>query len=275
MLDVLKVIILGIVEGITEWLPVSSTGHLILVGDVLKPSMSDAFMEMFNVVIQLGAIMAVVVLYFHKLNPFSPRKTSKQKMLTWQMWIKVLIASVPAGIVGILFNDILDELFYKPFPVAVMLIVYGVLFIIVENRNVGRKPSVRRISELSVSMLIWIGIFQMLALIPGTSRSGATIVGALIIGVSREVAAEFTFFLAIPAMFGASLLKLVKFGFHFTGAEFGLLILGCLVSFGLSVVAIKFLMGYIKKHDFKIFGYYRIILGGIIIVVTLVQTFLA
>ena len=156
-----------------------------------------------------------------------------------------------------------------------MLIVYGVLFIIVENRNVGRKPSVRRISELSVSMLIWIGIFQMLALIPGTSRSGATIVGALIIGVSREVAAEFTFFLAIPAMFGASLLKLVKFGFHFTGAEFGLLILGCLVSFGLSVVAIKFLMGYIKKHDFKIFGYYRIILGGIIIVVTLVQTFLA
>ena len=275
MLDVLKVIILGIVEGITEWLPVSSTGHLILVGDVLKPSMSDAFMEMFNVVIQLGAIMAVVVLYSHKLSPFSPRKTSKQKMLTWQMWIKVLIASVPAGIVGLLFNDILDKLFYKPFPVAVMLIVYGVLFIIVENRNVGRKPSVRRISELSVSMLIWIGIFQMLALIPGTSRSGATIVGALIIGVSREVAAEFTFFLAIPAMFGASLLKLVKFGFHFTGAEFGLLILGCLVSFGLSVVAIKFLMGYIKKHDFKIFGYYRIILGGIIIVVTLVQTFLA
>ena len=192
MLDVLKVIILGIVEGITEWLPVSSTGHLILVGDVLKPSMSDAFMEMFNVVIQLGAIMAVVVLYFHKLNPFSPRKTSKQKMLTWQMWIKVLIASVPAGIVGLLFNDILDKLFYKPFPVAVMLIVYGVLFIIVENRNVGRKPSVRRISELSVSMLIWIGIFQMLALIPGTSRSGATIVGALIIGVSREVAAEFS-----------------------------------------------------------------------------------
>ena len=275
MLDVLKVIILGIVEGITEWLPVSSTGHLILVGDVLKPSMSDAFMEMFNVVFQLGAIRAVVVLYFHKLNPFSPRKTSKQKMLTWQMWIKVLIASVPAGIVGILFNDILDELFYKPFPVAVMLIVYGVLFIIVENRNAGRKPSVRRISELSVSMLIWIGVFQMLALIPGTSRSGATIVGALIIGVSREVAAEFTFFLAIPAMFGASLLKLVKFGFHFTGAEFGLLILGCLVSFGLSVVAIKFLMGYIKKHDFKIFGYYRIILGGIIVVVTLVQTFLA
>lgn len=275
MLDVIKVIILGIVEGITEWLPVSSTGHLILVGDVLKPGMSDAFMEMFNVVIQLGAIMAVVVLYFHKLNPFSPRKTQKQKMLTWQMWIKVLIASVPAGIAGLLFNDIMDELFYKPFPVAVMLILYGILFIIVENRNVHRKPSVRRISDLSVSMLVWIGVFQMLALIPGTSRSGATIVGALIIGVSREVAAEFTFFLAIPAMFGASLLKLIKFGFDFTGAELGLLLLGCLVSFGLSVIAIRFLMGYIKKHDFKIFGYYRIVLGGIIVVWTAVQMALA
>lgn len=275
MLDVLKVIILGIVEGITEWLPVSSTGHLILVGDVLKPSMSDAFMEMFNVVIQLGAIMAVVVLYFHKLNPFSPRKTSKQKMLTWQMWIKVLIASVPAGIVGVLFNDILDEIFYKPIPVAVMLIVYGILFIVVENHNAGKKPSVTRISQLSVQMLLWIGFFQMLALIPGTSRSGATIVGALLIGVSREVAAEFTFFLAIPAMFGASLLKLIKFGFHFTGAEFGLLMLGCIVSFGLSVIAIKFLMGYIKQHDFKVFGYYRIVLGGLIIVWTIIQTVIA
>lgn len=275
MLDVLKVIILGIVEGITEWLPVSSTGHLILVGDLLSPGMSDAFMEMFNVVIQLGAIMAVVVIYFHKLNPFSPRKTNKQKMLTWQMWIKVLIASIPAGVIGILFNDILDALFYKPFPVAIMLIVYGVLFIIVENKNARRRPSVNRISDLSVSMLLWIGFFQMLALIPGTSRSGATIVGALLIGVSREVAAEFTFFLAIPAMCGASLLKLIKFGFHFTGAEFGLLILGCVVSFGLSIVAIKFLMSYIKKNDFKIFGYYRIILGGIIVIVMLVKMIFA
>lgn len=275
MLDIIKVIILGIVEGITEWLPVSSTGHLILVGNVLKPSMSDAFMEMFDVVIQLGAIMAVVVLYFHKLNPFSPRKSRKQKMLTWQMWIKVLIASVPAGIVGVLFNDILDEIFYKPIPVAVMLIVYGILFIVVENHNAGKKPSVTRISQLSVQMLLWIGFFQMLALIPGTSRSGATIVGALLIGVSREVAAEFTFFLAIPAMFGASLLKLIKFGFHFTGAEFGLLMLGCIVSFGLSVIAIKFLMGYIKQHDFKVFGYYRIVLGGLIIVWTIIQTVIA
>ena len=274
MLDIIKVIILGIVEGITEWLPVSSTGHLILVGDVLKPSMSAGFMEMFNVVIQLGAIMAVVVLYFHKLNPFSPKKTGKQKMLTWQMWIKVVIASVPAGVIGILFNDILDELFYKPCPVAVMLILYGALFIIIENRNAHRKPSVNRISDLTVPMLLWIGFFQMLALIPGTSRSGATIVGALIIGVSREIAAEFTFFLAIPAMFGASLIKLIKFGFHFTGAEFGLLMLGCIVSFGLSIVAIRFLMGYIKKHDFKVFGWYRIALGGIIVIYTGVQILL-
>ena len=275
MLDVIKVIILGIVEGITEWLPISSTGHLILVGDILKPDLSDAFMEMFNVVIQLGAIMAVVVLYFHKLNPFSPRKTQKQKMLTWQMWIKVLIASVPAGIVGVLFNDYLDAVFYKPLPVAVMLIVYGVLFIVVENRNKHQRPKVTKISELSVQMLLWIGVFQMLALIPGTSRSGATIVGALMIGISRSTAAEFTFFLAIPAMFGASLLKLVNFGLSFTAKEAGLLALGCLVSFGLSVVAIKFLMGYIKQHDFKIFGYYRIALGAIIIIVSLVQLIIA
>ena len=292
MLDIIKVIILGIVEGITEWLPVSSTGHLILVDAFWKTSapevFTDSFTEMFDVVIQLGAILAVVtvffyklnpfsvvVLYFHKLNPFSPRKSHKQKMLTWQMWIKVLIASVPAGIVGVLFNDILDEIFYKPIPVAVMLIVYGILFIVVENHNAGKKPSVTRISQLSVQMLLWIGFFQMLALIPGTSRSGATIVGALLIGVSREVAAEFTFFLAIPAMFGASLLKLIKFGFHFTGAEFGLLMLGCIVSFGLSVIAIKFLMGYIKQHDFKVFGYYRIVLGGLIIVWTIIQTVIA
>ena len=275
LIEMLKVILLGIVEGITEWLPVSSTGHLILVGDLLKPSMSDAFMEMFNVVIQLGAIMAVVVIYFHKLNPFSPKKTEKQKLLTWQMWIKVLIASVPAGIVGILFDDILDKLFYKSVPIAVMLIVYGVLFIVVENRNKHTRPSVTKISELSIQMLLIIGVFQMLALIPGTSRSGATIVGALLIGVSREVAAEFTFFLAIPAMFGASFLKLIKFGFHFTGAEFGLLILGCVVSFGLPVIAIKFLMGYIKKHDFKVFGYYRIVLGGLILATSLITKVIA
>ncbi len=275
MLDILKVIILGMVEGITEWLPVSSTGHLILVGDLLKPTMSDAFMEMFNVVIQLGAILAVVVLYFNKLNPFSPRKTEKQKMLTWQMWIKVVIASVPAALIGLPFNDLLDKLFYKSLPVAIMLIVYGLLFLVVENRNYGRRPAVRKISELTIPMLLIIGVFQMLALIPGTSRSGATIVGALLIGISREVATEFTFFLAIPAMFGASLLKIVKFGFHFTSKELSLLLLGCVVSFGVSVAAIRFLIGYIKKHDFKIFGYYRIILGGLIVAVTVVQMLLA
>ena len=271
MLDFIKVVILGIVEGITEWLPVSSTGHLILVGRVLKPGLSDAFMEMFDVVIQLGAIMAVVVLYFHKLNPFSPRKSERQKMLTWQMWIKVAIASVPAAIVGLLFNDYLDAIFYKPVPVAIMLIVYGVLFIIIEDKHRGKQPKVTRISQLTLKMLLWIGVFQMLALIPGTSRSGATIVGALLIGVSRETAAEFTFFLAIPVMFGASLLKLLKFGLAFSAAEFGFLMLGCIVSFGVSIFAIKFLMGYIKQHDFKVFGYYRIALGVLILIVSIFQ----
>lgn len=275
MLDAIKVIILGIVEGITEWLPVSSTGHLILADALLKTSLSEAFMEMFDVVIQLGAIMAVVVIYFHKLNPFSPRKTKKQKMLTWQMWIKVAIACVPAAVVGLLFNDILDAIFYKPFPVAVMLIVYGVLFIVVENRNKGQKPVVTKISQLSLSMLLWIGFFQMLALIPGTSRSGATIVGALLIGVSREVAAEFTFFLAIPVMFGASFLKLLKFGLAFTAAEFGYLMLGCVVSFVMSIVAIKFLMDYIKKNDFKVFGYYRVVLGSLIVLSTIIKMIIA
>ena len=275
MLDVLKVIILGIVEGITEWLPVSSTGHLILVGDLLAPGMTEEFMEMFNVVIQLGAIMAVVVIYFHKLNPFSPKKTQKQKLLTWQMWIKVMIACLPAAVIGLLFNDILDQLFYKPLPVAIMFIGYGVLFIVIENRNKGQIPAVTKISQLTISQLLWIGFFQMLALIPGTSRSGATIIGALLIGVSREVAAEFTFFLAIPVMFGASLLKLIKFGLAFTAVEFGLLMLGCVVSFVMSIIAIKFLMGYIKKNDFKVFGYYRIVLGAIIIITSIVKLIIA
>lgn len=274
MLDVLKVILLGIVEGITEWLPVSSTGHLILVGNVLKPGVSDAFMEMFNVVIQLGAIMAVVVLYFEKLNPFSKRKSNRKKMLTWQIWIKVLIASIPAAVVGLIFDDYLDALFYRPVPVAIMLIVYGVLFIIIENRNKDQVPKVTKISQLTLQMLFMIGVFQMLALIPGTSRSGATIIGALIIGVSRETAAEFTFFLAIPVMFGASLLKLIKFGFAFTLGEFGLLMLGCGVSFIVSIIAIRFLMNYIKKHDFKFFGYYRIVLGILILIFAIVDLIL-
>ncbi len=269
MLDYIKIVVLGIVEGITEWLPVSSTGHLILVGDLLKPGLSDAFMEMFNVVIQLGAIMAVVVLYFHKLNPFSPRKNQRQKMLTWQMWIKVAIASVPAAVIGLIFDDYLDALFYKPLPVAVMLIVYGILFIIIENKNKGVTPEVTKISQLSVKMLLWIGVFQMLAMIPGTSRSGATIVGALMIGVARETAAEFTFFLGIPVMFGASLLKIVKFFLKadrmFSGTEIFYLIAAMIIAYLVSVYSIKFLMGYIKRNDFKLFGYYRIILGVIVV----------
>lgn len=264
MLEILKAIIFGIVEGITEWLPVSSTGHLILLDEFLKLNQGEAFFEMFEVVIQLGAILAVVVIYFHKLNPFSPKKTQKQKMLTVQTWIKVLIGCVPAGVVGILFNDIIDEKLYNGYVVATMLILYGILFIIVENYHKGKAPKVTSISQLTLPMLLIIGVFQMLALIPGTSRSGATIVGALIIGVSRGVAAEFTFFLAIPVMFGASVLKLFKFGFHFTEMQAAVLLVGMAVSFAVSIFAIKFLMKYIQNHDFKVFGYYRIILGVVV-----------
>lgn len=264
MLETLKVIILGIVEGITEWLPISSTGHLILVEEFVKLNFSQSYLDMFNVVIQLGAIMAVVVIYFHRLNPFSPKKTEKQKKMTLQLWVKVVIASIPAGVVGILFNDFIEEKFNNSYVVATMLIVVGVLFIVIENRHKGRKPQITKISQMGVPVLIWIGVFQMLAMIPGTSRSGATIIGALALGVSRTAAADFTFFLAIPAMAGASLVKLRHFGFDFTGIELGLLLLGCVVSFVVSILAIKFLLKYIQNHDFKAFGYYRIVLGIIV-----------
>lgn len=264
MLEALKVIILGIVEGITEWLPISSTGHLILVEEFVKLNFSQSYLDMFNVVIQLGAIMAVVVIYFHRLNPFSPKKTEKQKKMTLQLWVKVVIASIPAGVVGVLFNDLIEEKFNNSYVVATMLIVVGVLFIVIENRHKGRKPQITKISQMGVPVLIWIGVFQMLAMIPGTSRSGATIVGALALGVSRTAAADFTFFLAIPAMAGASLVKLRHFGFDFTGTELGLLLLGCVVSFVVSILAIKFLLKYIQNHDFKAFGYYRIVLGIIV-----------
>ena len=264
MLEALKVIILGIVEGITEWLPISSTGNLILVEEFVKLNFSQSYLDMFNVVIQLGAIMAVVVIYFHRLNPFSPKKTEKQKKMTLQLWVKVVIASIPAGVVGILFNDFIEEKFNNSYVVATMLIVVGVLFIVIENRHKGRKPQITKISQMGVPVLIWIGVFQMLAMIPGTSRSGATIVGALALGVSRTAAADFTFFLAIPAMAGASLVKLRHFGFDFTGTELGLLLLGCVVSFVVSILAIKFLLKYIQNHDFKAFGYYRIVLGIIV-----------
>lgn len=265
MLEALKVIILGIVEGITEWLPISSTGHLILVEEFIKLKMNADFVSMFNVVIQLGAILAVVVIYFHKLNPFSPTKTQKQKMLTLQLWVKVLIASVPAAIIGLLFDDFIDEHLMNYVVVAITLILYGIAFIIVEKRHEQMKPTVRRLSDLTIPMVVIIGCFQVLALIPGTSRSGATIIGGLLIGAARGVAAEFTFFLAIPVMFGASFLKILKFGFHFTGMEVFLLLLGCVVSFVVSIFAIKFLMQYIKNHDFKAFGYYRIVLGIIVL----------
>lgn len=264
MLEALKVIILGIVEGITEWLPISSTGHLILVEEFVKLNFSQSYLDMFNVVIQLGAIMAVVVIYFHRLNPFSPKKTEKQKKMTLQLWVKVVIASIPAGVVGILFNDFIEEKFNNSYVVATMLIVVGVLFIVIENRHKGKKSQITKISQMGVPVLIWIGVFQMLAMIPGTSRSGATIVGALALGVSRTAAADFTFFLAIPAMAGASLVKLRHFGFDFTGTELGLLLLGCVVSFVVSILAIKFLLKYIQNHDFKAFGYYRIVLGIIV-----------
>ena len=264
MLEILKSIIFGILEGITEWLPISSTGHLILLNEFLKLDQGDAFFEMFQVVIQLGAILAVVVLYFHKLNPFSPTKTEKQKMMTWQIWIKVVIGCVPAGVIGLLFDDLIDKVFYHWYVVALMLIIYGVLFIVVENYQKGKEPRAAKFSQLSIQMVLIIGVFQMLAMIPGTSRSGATIVGALMIGVSRSLAAEYTFFLAIPVMFGASLLKLVKFGFAFTGMQVAVLLVGMVVSFGVSIVAIKFLMSYIKKNDFKVFGYYRIVLGVLV-----------
>ena len=264
MLDALKVIIFGIVEGITEWLPISSTGHLILLEEFLKLGQGDAFFEMFEVVIQLGAILAVVVIYFHKLNPFSPKKTQKQKMMTIQIWNKVLIGCLPAGIIGILFNDVIDKYLYHWYVVAAMLIVYGILFIIVENYQKGKEPRVKKMSQLTLPMILIIGVFQMLAMIPGTSRSGSTIVGALMLGVSRGLAAEYTFYLAIPVMFGASALKLIKFGLNYTGMQVFLLLLGTVVSFAVSIIAIKFLLQYIKNHDFKVFGYYRIVLGVIV-----------
>lgn len=265
MLEVLKVILLGIVEGITEWLPISSTGHMILVEEFIHLNVSPEFMEMFRVVIQLGAILAVVVLYFPKLWPFCSPKNGWIKKDTWALWFRVLAAVLPAAAIGIPFDDTLDAMFYNYQTVSITLIVYGVLFIVVENYNRRKKPRVRSLREITWSLALGIGVFQVLALIPGTSRSGSTILGAILLGASREVAAEFSFFLGIPVMFGASLLKIVKYGFAFTAAELSLLIVGMAVAFLVSVLAIKFLMGYIKKNDFKLFGYYRILLGVLVL----------
>jgi undecaprenyl-diphosphatase len=264
-IEILKVIIIGIVEGITEWLPISSTGHMILVDTFLKLNMSESFKTMFFVVIQLGAILAVVVLYFDKLFPFKFKQKPIIQKETFILWLKIVIASIPAGVIGILFDDKIDELFYGYQTVTFTLILYGIIFILIENKQKNRISKINSISSLSWKTAFLIGVFQVLSLIPGTSRSGITIIGAMLIGTSRTVAAEFTFFLAIPVMFGASLIKLLKFGFIFTQSEIIILIIGMLTAFFVSILAIKFLIGYIKKHDFKAFGFYRIGLGLIVL----------
>lgn len=266
IIEILKAIVLGVVEGITEWLPISSTGHMILVDEFLHLNVTPQFKEMFLVVIQLGAILAVVVLYWHKLWPFGiENKRIVPKKDIWQMWFKVLVSCVPAAVVGVLFDDKLNALFYNWQTVAIMLILFGIFFLVVETWNKGKTAKIHSIGELTYTSALIIGAFQLIAAVfPGTSRSGATILGAILIGVSRTVAAEYTFFLAVPVMFGASALKLVKFG-YFTSAEAILLAVGMIVAFVVSILTIKFLMGYIKKHDFKAFGWYRIVLGAAVI----------
>lgn len=268
LLETLKAILFGIVEGITEWLPISSTGHMIILEEFVHMNVSEEFWNFFLVVIQLGAIMAVVLIYWHKIFPFNFKKEKGPfvKKHIMQLWFKIIVACVPAAIVGILFDDILEKYLYNSFVVATMLIIFGIGFIIIENRNQNQVARVTKLSKLTYKDAILIGLFQLIAAIfPGTSRSGATILGGLMIGVSRTVAAEFTFFLAIPVMFGASLLKLIKIGFAFTQMEYLILAIGMIVAFIVSVVVIKFLMSYIKKHDFKVFGWYRIVLGILVL----------
>ena len=273
MLEILKAVLFGIVEGITEWLPISSTGHMILLNEFVTLDVSEEFWEMFLVVIQLGAILAVVLLFWDKIFPFdlkgrtAGKESSLIKKDIFVLWFKILAACVPAAVIGLLFDDVFDALFYNPWCVAVALIVFGVAFILIEDRNKKADPKVTDLGQITYKTALLIGVFQLIAAIfPGTSRSGATIVGALLLGVSRTVAAEFTFFLAIPVMLGASLLKLVKFGFTFSRAELTILFVGMVVAFLVSVIVIRFLMSYIKKHDFKVFGWYRIILGTIVLI---------
>lgn len=265
ILEILKVLVLGIVEGFTEWLPISSTGHMILVDEIIHLNQPAAFKNMFLVVIQLGAILAVVVLYFDKLNPFSLKKKPAQKKATLVLWSKIILACMPAAIIGFLVDDILDEYLMNGYVVAATLIIYGVLFLVIENRNQYKTFDVQKVGDISYQTALYVGLFQLLALIPGTSRSGATILGAMILGCSRAASAEFSFFLGIPVMFGASLLKVVKYGSNFSGTQVFYLILGMVVAFVVSIYAIKFLMGYIRQHDFKFFGYYRIVLGAVVI----------
>ena len=264
-IEFLKIVVFGLVEGFTEWLPISSTGHLILVENIVHLNASAEFMKVFRVVIQLGAIMAVVVLYFNRLNPWAPGKKKNQQLATWHLWIKILIACLPAAVVGLLLDEVLDTYLYNPYVVAAMLIIYGILFIVLEKHNEYVDFTIKKVSQISYRNALYIGLFQLLALIPGTSRSGATILGAMLLGCSRTASAEFTFFLGIPVMFGASLLKILHYGLDFSGMEFFFLLAGMVIAFAVSMYSIKFLMGYVKKHDFRFFGYYRIILGVIVL----------
>lgn len=266
IIEILKAVLFGIVEGITEWLPISSTGHMILLNEFVTLNVSEEFWEMFLVVIQLGAILAVVLLFWNKIFPFRFREKPVVQKDILTLWFKILVSCVPAAVVGLAFDDVLDALFYNPWCVAIALIVFGIAFIVIENRNKTMRPKITELGEITYTTALLIGVFQLIAAVfPGTSRSGATILGALMIGVSRTVAAEFTFFLAIPVMLGASLLKIVKFGFDFTGNEIVILAVGMAVAFIVSVAVIRFLMGYIKKHDFKVFGWYRIVLGALVL----------
>ena len=273
LIELLKTVVLGIVQGITEWLPISSTGHMILVDQFMPLNQPSGFIDLFLVVIQFGSILAVVTLYFHKLNPISPKKTSNENSETWSMWFKVLVACIPAAVIGLLFDDFITAHTYNAWVVSAALIIYGIIFIIIERRN--KTPKINSIDALDYKTALLIGAFQVLSLIPGTSRSGSTIIGAVILGTSRFVAAEFSFFLAIPVMFGASLLKIVKFfmetGGGFSGEQLGILLLGMAVAYAVSIAAIKFLMSYIRNHDFTVFGYYRIAVGVLVIAYFLIS----
>lgn len=276
LLEILKSILLGIVEGITEWLPISSTGHLILLNEFIQLKVSEEFQSMFDVVIQLGAILAVIVLFFHKLNPFSPKKDAEKKRDTWQLWFKVVVSIIPSGVVGILLDDWMDAHLHNAIVVSIALIVYGVAFIFVERRNEDKKPLVKSVHRIDYKTALLIGCFQCLSLIPGTSRSGSTILGGILLGVGRGAAAEFSFFMAIPTMLGASAIKLLKFatsGVSASGTEIAVLVVGCVVSFVVSLLVIKALMEYVRRHSFSAFGVYRIILGAIVLLYFAVKAF--
>ena len=274
LIEILKAILFGIVEGITEWLPVSSTGHIILLDEFIFLRGSEEFKSMFDVVIQLGAILAVIVLFFHKLNPFAADKSEKQKLMTWSLWFKVCVAIVPSGLVGVLFDDWMDTHLHNGIVVALMLILYGIAFILVERRNQGLQPRIKSVHGIDLKTALLIGAFQCLSLVPGTSRSGSTILGAILLGVSRGAGAEFSFFMAIPTMVGASAIKFLKFlfsGVGATGTEIAVLIVGCVVSFLVSLLVIKALMEYVRKHSFASFGYYRIGLGAVVLIYFLIK----